>query len=178
MTTTTKATAERDHVDAFLDSLRETLPNIDLEVEGIVDRIGGLNRRIKRMLEETLVDHGLTWGEWKTLGHLLRKCGPEHRCSPGELAQYEELSSGAMTNRLDQLENAGFVRRLRDPQDRRGIPVELTAAGQKAYEEATNTQAAKEALVASALNEREKKDLNALLRRLMLTFEAMEGEQH
>jgi DNA-binding MarR family transcriptional regulator len=177
MTTTTRASEQRDHIDAFLESLPETLPDIDLAVEGIVDRIMGLSRRIKRMMEETLVDHELTWGEWKSLGYLLRKCGPEHRCSPGELSEHAELSSGAMTSRLDRLEEAGLVRRLRDPDDRRGIQVELTPAGRKAYEQATNTQAAKEAFVASALNEREKKELNALLRRMMIAFETMEAEQ-
>src|SRR5947199_85334 len=161
-----KAVEQTDHIDAFLESLRDELPELDLEVEGIVDRITGLSRRIKRMMEETLADHELTWGEWKTLGFLLRKCRPTHRSSPGRLAEYAELSSGAMTNRLDRLEEAGLVRRLRDPDDRRGIQVELTPAGRKAYEQATTTQAAKEALVASALNDREKKELNALLRRM------------
>ena len=36
---------ERDHVDRFLEE--NDLPGIDLEVEGIVDRINGLRRRFK-----------------------------------------------------------------------------------------------------------------------------------
>ena len=55
------------------------------------------------------------------------------RSSPGELAGDLELSSGAMTSRLDRLEDAGYVRRLPDPDDRRGIVVELTPAGAKAW---------------------------------------------
>ena len=46
--------AQRDHVDRFLESIREELPELDLTVEGIVDRINGLSRRIKRMMDETL----------------------------------------------------------------------------------------------------------------------------
>jgi DNA-binding MarR family transcriptional regulator len=166
------AQEQRDHVDAFLESIRTELPNIDLAVEGIVDRIMGLSRRIKRMMEETLAEHDLSWGEWKALGFLLRR--PNNRCSPGRLAEYLELSSGAMTNRLDRLQEARFIRRLRDPSDRRGIQVELTDAGRKAYENATTDQAAKEALAASALNAREKEQLNALLRRMMIVFEELE----
>ncbi len=79
-----------------------------------------------------------------------------------------------MTNRLDRLEEAGLIERLRDPDDRRGVQVELTAAGREAYEQTTTAQAEKEALVASALSAREKKDLNALLRRMMITFEDFE----
>jgi len=169
---------ERDHVDDFLESIREELPDLDFEVEGIVDRIMGLSRRIKRMMEETCAEHDLTWGEWKVLGYLHRKAGPTRRASPGQLAEHLELSSGAMTNRLDRLEEAGLIERLRDPDDRRGVQVELTAPGREAYEQTTTAQAEKEALVASALSAREKKDLNALLRRMMITFEDFERAQH
>jgi DNA-binding MarR family transcriptional regulator len=165
---------DRDHVDDFLESIREELPDLDLEVEGIVDRIMGLSRRIKRMMEETCAEHGLTWGEWKVIGYLHRKGGPTRRASPGQLAEHLELSSGAMTNRLDRLEEAGLIERLRDPDDRRGVQVELTAAGRAAYEQTTTAQAEKEALVASGLGAREKKELNALLRRMMITFEDVE----
>jgi DNA-binding MarR family transcriptional regulator len=169
---------ERDHVDDFLESIRDELPDLDFEVEGIVDRIMGLSRRIKRMMEETCAEHGLTWGEWKVLGYLHRKSGPARRASPGRLAEHLELSSGAMTNRLDRLEEAGLIERLRDPDDRRGVQVELTAAGRELYEQTTTAQAAKESLVASGLGAREKKDLNALLRRMMITFEDVERARH
>jgi DNA-binding MarR family transcriptional regulator len=79
-----------------------------------------------------------------------------------------------MTNRLDRLEQAGFVRRVPDPDDRRGVLVELTDAGRRVWEESVSTQAAKESLVAAALDKDEKRQLNALLRRLMLEFERRE----
>ncbi len=165
----------QDHVDRFLESIRHELPSdVDLTVEGIVDRIMGLHRRIKRMMEDTLSERDLTWGEWKVLG-LLVHSGAPYRRSPGYLAEQAEVSSGAMTNRLDRLEEAGFVRRLPDPSDRRGVQVELTDAGRKIYEESTVTQAAKESLIASALNDREKEQLNGLLRRLMLAAERLDG---
>jgi DNA-binding MarR family transcriptional regulator len=162
---------QRDHVDRFLESVRESLPpDLDLTVEGIVDRISGLGRRLKRMMEETLAEYDLTWGEWKLLGLLLHQGAP-HRLSPGKLAEDLELSSGAMTNRLDQLEQAGLIRRLPDPKDRRSVQVELTPAGEQAYRQPTATAATKEALIASALNLREREQLNGYLRRLMIAFE-------
>src|SRR6187551_463376 len=133
----TKAqTQERDHIDRFLDSIRERLPMLDPEVEGIVDRIQGLHRRFQREMDETLAEFELDWVEYKLLGLLSRE-GEVYRSSPGKLARIMELSSGAMTNRLDRLEEAGLVRRLRDPDDRRGIQVELTPAGQKIYRQST-----------------------------------------
>lgn len=164
---------ERDHVDRFLESeFLEQIPNLDLTVEGIVDRIMGISRRLKNSLEETLAEHGLDWADWKVLGALVRK-SPR---SAGKLTEITELSSGAMTSRLDRLEESGLVRRLADPGDRRGVLVDLTAKGKRAYHAAAGDEAAKEALVTSALNKREKAELNTLLRRLMIEFERREAE--
>jgi len=167
---------EQDHVDRFLKEFAESFPSVDLTVEGIVDRINGLNRRILREMEETLQNFDLTFGEYKVLGSL-RRAGPPYRRSPGELAKQEELSSGAMTNRLDRLEQAGFVRRIPDLADRRSIQVELTEAGKRAWEDAFAAQAEKEALVASALGSQEREELNSLLRGMMLAFEQREAGQ-
>jgi len=164
--------ASEDHIDRFLKRLA-ILPReveIDLDVEGIVDRIGGINRRVKRGMETTLTEHGLSHPDWQVLTSL--RLVPGHRSSPGELAGDLELSSGAMTSRLDRLEKEGFVRRLPDPDDRRGVVVELTEEGQKAWDTAASVQGRKEAFFASALTKPEQKQLNDLLRKLMLAFEA------
>ena len=172
---TMKKTEERDHVDGWLENAwLQDIPNLDLEVEGIVDRMNGLTRRFKRSLEDVIAEHDLTWEEWDVLG-ALRRAGPPFRRSAGELAKLSELSSGAMTNRLDRLEKAGLVKRLPDPDDRRGVLVELTKAGQGKWLESTGAEAAREALIATALNKSEKEQLNSLLRRLMLEFERREG---
>jgi DNA-binding MarR family transcriptional regulator len=162
---------ERDHVDRFLDEIRDELPaEVDLTVEGIVDRIHGINWRIRKMLDETLEQQGLSNGDWKVL-NTLRWHGKPYRRSAGELAKRADLTSGAMTSRLDQLEEEGLVRRLRDPDDRRGVLVELTEKGRKRHEEAFGVQAEKEALLGEALGDRDLEQLNALLRRVMLTLE-------
>jgi DNA-binding MarR family transcriptional regulator len=163
---------EQDHVDRWL--AEHELPGaVDLEVEGIVDRINGLRRRLNRMLNETLEDFGLSEGEWKALTHL-QLDGAPHRKSVGQLAKWADLSSGAMTNRIDRLEQAGLVRRVPDPDDRRGVLVELTDAGARAWAQSVSAQAEKESLVAAALDANEKRQLNALLRRMMREFERRE----
>ena len=167
--------AENDHIDRFLAEIADELPpDLDLEVEGIVDRINGISRRISRALDETLAEYNLGHTDWKLLSSL-RWAGSPYRRSAGALAKFVELSSGAMTNRLDQLEKAGLVRRLPDPEDRRGVLVEPTDEGRKLWEEAIGVQARKEALITTALDERERRQLNALLRRVMRAFEEREG---
>lgn len=162
---------ERDHVDRFLEEITAELPaDLDLTVEGIVDRIGDINRRIKRMHDETLDRLDLTMSDWHVLTSL-HWAGEPYRRSAGELARHADLTSGAMTSRLDALEREGLVRRLRDPKDRRVVLVELTDEGRKRHEQAMGIQAEKEALLAAALTEREKEQLNSLLRRVLLTLE-------
>jgi len=167
----TKPTEERDHIDYFIEE--NHFPGIDLEVEAMVDRINGLRRRFHRMLDDTLIEFGLNPGEWKALNQL-RLAKPPYRRSVGQLASWAELSSGAMTNRVDRLEQAGLVKRVPDPDDRRGVLVELTEAGHKTWEEALRAGAANEALVAAALSPDEQRELNSYLRRLMIEFERRE----
>jgi DNA-binding MarR family transcriptional regulator len=164
---------QHDHVDRFLETIHLVLPDLDLEVEGIVDRIGGIARRLNRMMDETVAEFGLDNVEHKALS-VLTQSGPPFRSTPGKLARRMELSSGAMTNRLDRLEEAGYVQRLPDPDDRRGVVVELTDHGRETYRRAVGAQAKKEALMAAALSPREQTQLNSLLRRLMLEFERRE----
>ena len=172
-TPSTPTPSETDHIDRFLAELDG--PAMDLTVEGIVDRIVGLSRRLRRSMDETLEGFGLTWGEWKLLC-TLRNQGEGYRLSPGDLSQKMELSSGAMTNRLDRLEEGGFVRRTPNPDDRRGLLIELTEEGHRVWHDSVGAQAEKEALIAAAaLDETEREQLNSHLRRLMLAFERTEA---
>src|ERR1700755_141099 len=88
--------AVQDHVDRRLEELRGgDLPDLDIDVEGIVERIQGIEKRLRVVMDETLDEHGLSYGEWRLLCSLRRK--PDRTSTPGELAAKLELSSGAMT---------------------------------------------------------------------------------
>jgi len=160
---------QADSLDRRLAVWVREIPGLDRLTEGIVERIDLLARYLDHSMEATLAEFGLDRRTHRVLGRL-RYEGPPYRLSAGDLAEGTGLSSGAMTNRLDRLEAAGLVRRLPDPDDRRGVLVEPTEAGHAAWDRATDTQARREALIASALSEKEKEQLHALLRRLMRAF--------
>lgn len=168
--------AAEDQIDRMLAVWVREIPGLDRLTEGIVERVGMLSRYFDHSMETTLAEFGLDRRTHRVLARL-RYQGPPYRLSAGQLAEGMGLSSGAMTNRLDRLEAAGLVRRLADPDDRRGVLVEPTKAGHAAWDRATDTQAGREALIASALSEEEKEQLHALLRRLMRAFpeEVREG---
>lgn len=155
-----------DHVDRFLADL-EPVEGLDYEVEGIVERVSAINRRIKRGMEATLAEYDLTTQDFHVLG-TLRNSGPR---TPGRLAKYTELSTGAMTSRLDRLEREGLILRVPAPDDRRSVVVELTDAGRAKYESAVSVAGRKEAFFASTLSKPEQKRLNTLLRKLLLALE-------
>jgi len=160
-----------DRLDEKLGVWKREIPGLDVPTEGIVERIQILARYFDRSMDETLAEFDMDRRAYWLIGHL-RYYGPPYRSSPGQLAEEMHLSSGAMTNRLDRLEEVGFIRRLPDPNDRRGTLIEPTEAGHAAWERCTGAQAQREALIAAALSESEKVQLHSLLRRLQGAFPA------
>ena len=165
---------EKDRVDEHVEQAVREMPFIDAEVEGAVSRVCKMTRYLDKSMGETLSAYDMTEGEYRVLIKI-RLSGPEHHMSPGDLSRDLMVSTGAMTNRLDRMEEAGLVVRKRDPDDRRGVLVELTDVGRKVLGEALGEQAAKEIDLLSVLNPREQITLNRLLRKLMRSFEQKMG---
>ena len=167
---------ERDGVDEKLEVLGRELPQIDLPTEGIVQRIQKLAWRLNRSLNETAAEYGLSHADWSLLGSL-RASGAPYRQAAGKLAEHVSITPGAMTSRLDKLEARGLVRRVPDADDRRVLQIELTDEGDRIWTEAVAVQAEKERLIAAALDAGEQEQLNALLRKLMLSTGAGQGSK-
>src|ERR1700743_519707 len=51
----------------------------------------------------------------------------------GRIAELSGLSTGAVTGVIDRLERAGYVRRVRDPHDRRKVLVEVSRGSLARY---------------------------------------------
>src|SRR5437588_7910749 len=131
------ATADTDARSTSSDPITEHVrwavahwPQIDPEVEGIVVRVEKVHRHFQDAFRASLGDAGLTKEEWKVVMAL-----HDSVRSHGWLCQDLDVSTGAMTNRLDKLERRGLIRRAPDPQDRRGVLLELTEAGQSHLQE-------------------------------------------
>jgi DNA-binding MarR family transcriptional regulator len=167
-------TIERDRVDERIEHWANEIPGLDLATEAITQRVHMLHRGFEIGIAETSERFGLTAGEYAVLARL-RGAGEPYRMSPSRLAESCILSSGAMTNRLDNLEEARLVKRVPDPADRRSVQVELTAKGRRVWDEMATLAAAREAQVTEPLDDDEKEQLNALLRRLVLSYEGQFG---
>ena len=98
----------------------------------------------------------------------MRRQGKPYELAASALAAETGLSTGAMTNRVDKLEQRKLVRRRADKADRRGVNVSLTANGIRMIDAALGLRldAADESL--ASLGAAERKRLAALLRKVVL----------
>ncbi|HWC80804.1 MAG TPA: MarR family transcriptional regulator [Pseudonocardiaceae bacterium] len=76
---------------------------------------------------------GLSATDHKCLDLAVRADGP---LTAGQIAERSGLSTGAVTGVIDRLERAGYVRRVRDPDDRRKVLVEVSRANLAKYGDA------------------------------------------
>src|SRR3954453_18289294 len=117
-----------DLTDRIIDGWTGTQPDVDLSPLHVTARLSRVGPLLARRQETVFGRFGLNRGEAGMLS-ALRLAGPPHRLSPTRLGRGLMLSSAGVTSRIDRLERRGLVRRLADPDDRRGVIIELTDEG-------------------------------------------------
>src|SRR6187401_1260377 len=92
--------SDLDDLDNRLLVWAREIPTLDPLTEGIVERIHILAHRLNESQSETLAEFDLDRRAFNLVMRL-RSYGPPYQRSAGMLAADLQLSSGAMTNRLD-----------------------------------------------------------------------------
>ena len=158
---------EKDPIDEILDQWSEERPDLDTASLGVVIRVMSLYRAFSRQATRALEPLDLELWEYDVLS-ALRRQGAPYVLPATRLARETDLSSGAMTNRIDRLESRGLVRRRPDSKDRRGINVSLTARGVKLIDRAIQHRldSARDSL--RALSASQQRELADLLRGVVL----------
>ncbi len=164
--------ADGDRVDRILAQWARERPDLDAAPMGIIGRVWRLARHTDRAVEAALAPTGLNSWEFDVLA-TLRRSGPPYALSPGALIDSLMITSGTMTNRIDHLERAGLVRRCPNPEDRRGLLVELTQDGRTRIDHALEVHVANEHRLLARLSAAERKQLAGLLRRWLQGFEPL-----
>lgn len=159
-----------DHVDRVLAQWENARPDLDLTPVAVIARLGRATAYIDAGINARLAEFGLTRGSWDVLASL-RRSGSPYRLSPTQLYLALMRTSGAMTHRLYRLERHGLIRRVPDPQDGRGLLVELTAKGVKLVDQVAPEHLANEQSLLTALDHEEQAQLSGLLRKMLTTFE-------
>ena len=122
-----------------------------------------LNRSFSRQAAKALEPAGMELWEYDVLS-ALRRQGKPFALPATRLARETELSTGAMTNRIDRLEERGFVLRNADKDDRRSVIIRLTAAGRREIDNAIGLrlEAARDSV--KSLTVKQRRALSELLR--------------
>lgn len=160
-----------DHVDTLIAQWATERPELDTSGLAIGARVIRLERFIGRLATELVQRYGLNEGELNVLA-ALRRAGEPNALTPTDLYKGLLLSSGAMTNRIDRLEERGLVERVRDDEDRRRILVVLTPEGRSVIDEAMDAHVEMLRGTMDVLDDDERETLVALLRKLLVTFES------
>lgn len=150
---------------------RRERPDLDpapLEVFSRVSRLAVLADRERR---SAFAAHQLEPWEFDVLS-ALRRAGSPYALSPGALLRATLVTSATMTHRVDRLTGAGLVTRAPDPDDRRGVLVTLTDTGRRRVDAALADLVAAEETLLDGLGRTERRELAALLRRLLLPLES------
>lgn len=159
-----------DHVDGIVAQWERERPDVDVSGMAVIGRIARLDKAIKPLLDTVFAHHDLESWEFDVLATLLRN-GEPHQLTPGELLESVMITSGAMTNRIDRLEQRGLVERLKHPDDGRQVLVALTELGHRTVDAALADHAANELEILDRLDGDDQATLVVLLRRLCVALE-------
>lgn len=159
-----------DRIAAILTQWNRERPDLDVAPMGLIGRLMRVSRHLAREVERNLAAHGLNRPSFDVLA-TLRRAGPPYALSPGGLMNAMMVTSGTVTNRIDQLEKAGLVVRRPNPEDGRGFLIALTDSGFSTVEQAVTTHVATQTRLVAGLTERERAALDALLQRFLERLE-------
>jgi DNA-binding MarR family transcriptional regulator len=159
-----------DAVDTIVEQWRRERPDLDPSGKHVTGRVIRLAGHFQQHAHEAVAPLGITESDYGFLAPL-RRSGAPYRLTPTELARQRMFSSGGATAAIDRLERKGLVRRTPNPDDRRGFLVGLTDEGLRVIDEAMARHAGTEQAAVASLTRKERDQLGALLRKLVLALE-------
>lgn len=155
-----------DHVDRVLAQWAEQRPGLDTSSMGLIGRIKRLSRIVEAEQRAVFGAHDLDPAAFDVLATLRRSPAP-HRLTPAELMRSAMVTSGAITQRLDRLEERELVVRSRRPEDGRSVHVSLTAAGRELIDRALVDHVENQNRLLSGLTEEKRERIAGDLRDLL-----------
>jgi len=159
-----------DHVDGILAQWQSERPDLNVSAMGVIGRIKKLSQYLSREMEKTFAQHGLNAAGFDVLA-TLRRAGEPYSLSPGQLLEQTMVTSGTMTHRIDLLVKAGWVERVKNPNDARSVQISLTHKGYNVINAAISEHVATQQRLLAGLSKDEAETLTTLLRKFVSGFE-------
>jgi DNA-binding MarR family transcriptional regulator len=141
-------------------------PDVDVSPMGVIGRVSRLSRLVDRHLSENFARHGIEAWMFDVLA-TLRRSGEPYELSAGDLMRRTMVTTGAVTNRIDRLEERGLAERV-GTADRRKVLVRLTKKGLDLVDEVVAGHMATEREILAVLSPHQQQELTNLLRTTLL----------
>ena len=164
-----------DHVEAVLAQWSRERPDLDVAPMGLIGRVKRLSHHLYQEMEKTFAEHGLSLASFDVLA-TLRRSGEPYRMSPSELMTFTMVTSGTMTNRIDQLVKSGYVVRSKNPADGRSFLIELTDQGFAVIDAAVTDHVETQHRLTGCLASGDFQQLNRLLGKFLAALEGPETD--
>lgn len=159
-----------DRIDKITKQWQRERPDLDISPMGLIGRLGNVTLHLSRKMEKVFSQFGLNTSSFDVLA-TLRRAGDPYTLSPGEMLSTLMVTSGTMTNRIDQLEKAGWVIRKVNPEDGRSFLVSLTPEGLELINQVIEAHAENQKRLVSGLSQQEQQKLNQLLKVFLNSLE-------
>ena len=157
-----------DAVDRITSQWEAVRPDVDVSPIEVIGRVSRLSRLIDRRLAENFARFDLENWMYDVLA-TLRRSGEPYELTAGDLVRQSMVTTGAVTNRIDRLEQRGLVERTAS-KDRRKVIVRLTRAGLDTVDEVVMAHTATEREILGALSQRQQQEMAGMLRSLLLSL--------
>ena len=158
-----------DSIDRIKAQWAKQRPDLDVEPMALIGRLQRVSKVLSHEMEATFAKQGLNGPSFDVLATLLRSGAP-HALSPNELLETMMITSGTLTNRIDQLEKSGFVTRAGNERDKRSVIVSLTQKGLAVIDRAVTAHVETQTCLTAGLTPAELMSLSQLLRRFLSTL--------
>ena len=142
-------------------SLVPVTTDFDAENAEFLTLLHAAMRSVRREAGERLGRARTTPGQFRMLRALAHSDGPQR---PSALAGMLDVAPRSVTSKVDDAEEAGLVRRLPDPTDRRATLVELTEAGRETLAQVAAERETSAGTLLACLDEADRHELLRLLR--------------
>ena len=162
------STTPRDTVDRIIRQWDAVRPDVDSSPIEVIGRVSRLSRLIDQHLAENFARYDLDDWMYDVVA-TLRRSGEPYQLTAGDLMRQCMVTTGAMTNRIDRLEQRGLVERVATD-DRRKVIVQLTKRGLDTVDEVVVAHMATEREILSSLSTRQQHELANLLRTTLVAL--------
>ena len=155
-----------DHVDLVVEQWRTVRPDLDPSPIAVFGRLSRLSRAAEARMNATFAAYDMDRSAFDVLV-TLRRNGAPYCLTSRDLQEAALVSSAAVAQRLNRLEERGWVRRSCNAHDARMTDVSLTDEGFAVAEAAMPDHVATEAAMLAGLTPPERDELARLLARVL-----------